>query len=77
MADFESGVAKYIVATTEVRVHFPVDFKGREEIACKHCQFYKRPQQCGLNGEVVNFPEHFVGYNCPLKLVEEGEEENA
>ena len=77
MANFDSGIAKYIKARAVVEVYFPVDYKGREEIACKHCQFYRRTtQRCGLNDAVVNYPEHFIGYDCPLVPIEEGEEEN-
>jgi hypothetical protein len=77
MARFDSGVAQYIVAKAEVKVYFPVDYKGREEVACKHCQFYVRAtQKCGLNGQVVNYPEHFVGELCPLVPVEEEEKAN-
>ena len=77
MARFDSGVARYIVAKAEVKVFFPVDYKGREEIACKHCQFYVRAtQKCGLNSEIVNYPEHFIGAGCPLVPIEEGDGEN-
>lgn len=72
MANFDSGIAKYIKARAVVEVYFPVDFKGREEIACKHCQFYVgATRKCGLNGQVVNYPEHFIGYDCPLEPIEE------
>lgn len=77
MANFDSGVARYIKARAVVEVNFPVDFKGREEIACKHCPFYIRAtQRCALNQEIVNYPEYYIGYNCPLQPIEEGEEEN-
>ena len=77
MANFESGIARYIKTRAIVEVNFPVDFKGREEIACKHCQFYVRAtQRCGLNQQVVNFPDHFIGYDCPLEPINKGEEEN-
>lgn len=75
MANFDSGVARYIRARAVVEVFFPVDYKEREEIACKHCSFYVRAtQRCGLNQQVVNYPEHFVGVDCPLEPInEEGE----
>lgn len=74
MANFDDGVAKYIKARAVVEVHFPVDFKGREEIACKHCPFFIRAtQRCALNQALVNYPEHFVGVECPLEPIEEGE----
>lgn len=74
MANFDNGVARYIKAVAVVEVNFPVDFKGREEIACKHCQFYVRAtQRCGLNQQVVNYPEYYVGVDCPLEPIEEEE----
>ena len=77
MADFSSGVKRYIKARAVVEVNFPVDWRDKEEIACKHCQFYVRAtQRCGLNQEIVNYPEYYVGYNCPLIPIEEGETEN-
>ena len=77
MSDFSSGVKRYIKARAVVEVNFPVDWRDHEEIACKHCQFYVRAtQKCGLNQQVVNYPEHFVGYDCPLEPIEEGETEN-
>ena len=72
MANFDSGVARYIKATATVTVHFPVDWKGKVEIACKHCPFFVRStMRCGLNQAVVNYPENYVGEACPLAEVEE------
>ena len=77
MANFDSGVKRYIKARAVVEVNFPVDWRDKEEVACKHCQFYVRAtQRCGLNQEVVNYPELYIGYNCPLVPIEEGETEN-
>jgi hypothetical protein len=76
MADFSSGVMKYIKARATVEVGFPVDWRGNAEIACKHCKFYVRAtQRCGLNQEIVNFPERFIGEFCPLEeVIEDGRE---
>ena len=72
MANFDSGVAAYIKAQAIVQVGFPVDYKGRAEIACKHCKFYvKATQRCALNQEIINYPEKYVGVNCPLERVED------
>ena len=71
MANFESGVAGYIIGQVTVSVGFPVDFKGNAEIACKHCKFYVRAtQRCALNQEIVNFPDKYVGVNCPLERID-------
>ena len=75
MASFDDGVKGYIKATATVEVHFPVDWRGSIEIACKHCPFYVRQtQRCGLNQSVVNFPEKYVGSECPLEKFESEEE---
>lgn len=72
MANFDSGVASYVMGAAIVKVGFPVDFKGNAEIACKHCKFLERAnQRCGLNKEIVNYPDKYVGANCPLERIEE------
>lgn len=72
MANFDSGVARYIKARAVVEVNFPVDWKGNADIACKHCPFYVRAtQRCGLNQSIVNYPEKYVGEDCPLQEVTE------
>ena len=74
MANFENGVARFIKGQVTLTVGFPVDFRGNAEIACKHCQFYiKSMQRCGLNQEVVNYPDKYVGSKCPLEEVIEDE----
>ena len=77
MANFSSGVSKFIKTRAVVEVGFPVDWNGRAEIACKHCNFYDRAKQrCWLNQEVVNFPDKYVGEYCQLELIEEEVNEN-
>lgn len=74
MANFDSGVMKYIKTRATVEVGFPVDWKGSAEVCCKHCQFYYRStQRCGLTQQVVNFPDRYVGECCPLEEVKENE----
>jgi len=74
VANFDNGVARYVMARAVVEVGFPVDFKGNAEIACKHCPFYLRnAQRCGLNQEIVNFPDRYVGTRCPLERIEDDE----
>ena len=75
MANFESGVSRYIKGRATVEVNFPVDWRGNAEIACKHCDyFHSTSRKCGLNHHVVNFPEKYVGEYCPLVPVEERNE---
>lgn len=72
MANFESGVKRFIMGRAVVEIGFPVDFKDRAEIACKHCNFFVRAtQRCGLTQTIVNYPDHYVGSDCPLQIVDE------
>ena len=75
MANFDTGIARFIKTRAVVEVGFPVDWRGSIEIACKHCPFYVRAtQRCALNQEIVNYPERYVGSSCPLEIVEEEKE---
>ena len=70
MANFESGVASYVKAEAVIKVNFPVDEKGRAEIACKHCPYLSsNDRMCQLNKEPVAYPNKFVGDMCPLREV--------
>jgi hypothetical protein len=74
MSRFDAGVASYVIGQATVKVGFPVDFRGNAEIACKHCNFYIRAtQRCALNQEIINYPEKYVGANCPLERIDENE----
>lgn len=78
MANFDSGVSRYIKARAVVEVGFPVDWRGSVEIACKHCPFFHRTSsRCGLNQSIVNYPERYVGSSCPLEVVDEGSMEES
>lgn len=70
MANFESGVASYIKAEAIIKVNFPVDEKGRAEIACRHCPYLSSNERmCQLNKEPVAYPNKYVGDMCPLREV--------
>ncbi len=72
MANFDSGVKRYIKTYAVVEVGFPVDWRDNPEIACKHCPFYVRAtQRCALNQAIINYPEKYVGEACPLQEVTE------
>lgn len=74
MANFESGVASYIKTYAVINVYFPVDDKGRSEIACKHCpHLSSNERMCQLNKEPVAYPNKYVGDRCPLIKIEEKE----
>lgn len=67
MANFESGVSSYVKARAVVEVNFPVDEKGRSEIACRHCPYLSSNERmCQLNKEPVAYPNRYVGVMCPL-----------
>ena len=75
MANFDSGVKRYIKTYAVVEVSFPVDWKNNAEIACKHCPYFVRAtQRCALNQAVVNYPDRYVGNECPLQPIEEEKE---
>lgn len=77
MANFDSGVARYIKARAVVEVGFPVDWRGSAGISCKYCPYFVRAtMRCALNQAVVHYPDNYVGADCPLELVEEEGEEN-
>lgn len=75
MGKFDSGVKRYIKAIAVVEVGFPVSWRDSAEIACKHCKFFERAKsKCWLTQQVVNFPDGFVGSECPLEeVIEENE----
>lgn len=71
MANFQSGVADYVKTYAIANVNFPIDEKGRSEIACKHCPYLSSNERmCQLNKEPVAYPNKYVGDMCPLREVE-------
>lgn len=71
MANFESGVKRFIKAAAMVEVYFPVDFKDNAEITCMQCQFFSRNTgMCQLTKDIVAYPNKYVGQNCPLEEIE-------
>lgn len=74
MANFDSGVKRYIKARAAVEVYFPVDWRDNPAIACKYCRFFVHTtRKCGLTQDVVAYPEHYVGDTCPLEEIIEDE----
>ena len=77
MPNFESGISDYIHAQATVDVFFPIDNKGNADISCAQCyHFRKNYSTCGLNGEVCQYPQKYVGGSCPLKPVNEENNNN-
>ena len=74
MPNFESGVSSYIKGAAIVEVFFPVDKNGKSDVSCKQCQFFaKYDSKCRLNDSLCNYPEKYVGANCPLTYTGEVE----
>ena len=72
MPNFDTGISDYIHAQATVDVFFPVDFRGNADISCSQCFFFRKNYQtCGLNGEVCQYPQKYVGGSCPLKPADE------
>ena len=67
MPEFSRGVKEYIRARAVVEVTFPVDFRDNAEITCYQCKYYRRNyRSCGLNGEICEYPDKYIGSRCPL-----------
>ena len=63
----ESGVYGYHFVTATVSTHFPLDRQGRVDARCCLCQFYRyAARKCGLNGAVCEYPDKYVGSECPF-----------
>lgn len=78
MSRFDSGVKSYIRAKATVLVTFPVDFRDNPHVCCALCPYYRRNyRNCGLNGEIVAFPDQYIGNRCPLEFIDEGEHDHA
>lgn len=77
MSRLDSGVKDYIRTRATVEIYFPVDWRGQADISCNQCFFFRRNYQtCGLNGEVCQYPNKYVGDGCPLEPVSEENENN-
>ena len=71
MANFESGVSKYIKATATVEVGFPVDNRGNADISCHQCEFFSRQSGiCQLTKKISEYPQRYVGSHCPLNIID-------
>lgn len=71
MPDFESGVKGFVIGKATVINVFPIDFKDRADISCYQCRYFRRSSSsCALNGEICQYPEKYVGVNCPLEIGE-------
>lgn len=80
MANFDSGCKGFVTMECTVKVHFPIDWRDRAEIACKHFPYLSSNERmCQLNKQPVFFPNTNLGEWCPLEQVQteiKGEKEN-
>lgn len=77
MSDFSNGVKRYIRARATVEVHFPVDWRDNPDVSCKQCDYYVRAtQRCALNHSIVEYPDKYIGSDCPLEFIENEVNEN-
>ena len=73
----QSGVQGYVTGTATVTVNFPIDLHGNLDINCRQCWYFRRTYStCGLNGQVCEYPDKYIGSRCPLKFVEEDDDGN-
>ena len=69
---FESGVASYIKGTATIEVYFPVDAKGNADVCCAQCYMFRESsKRCGINYQVCEYPNKYVGSRCPLGMESE------
>lgn len=72
MANFDSGVKAYIRAYAVVKVNFPINYKDNADISCYQCGFFSRNTGiCQLTKKISEYPQKYVGQNCPLEIIEE------
>lgn len=77
MPDISRGVKEYIHARALVEVSFPVDFRDHADINCYQCKYYRRNyRSCGLNGEICEYPDKYIGSRCPLTFYSDDKEED-
>lgn len=71
----QSGVQGYVTGTATVTVNFPIDLHGNLDINCRQCWYFRRTYStCGLNGQVCEYPDKYIGSQCPLKFGEDDDD---
>ena len=77
MPNFESGVKSFITGECTIKVHFPVNWKGQADVKCTQCPFLSSNERmCQLNKQPVQYPNQFIGFDCPLSFNETEEKQN-
>lgn len=74
----ETGVAKYVFMKVNYTFGFPVDFHGVAHVNCSYCRMYdKYKNRCNITDEPIVEPTRYVGFECPLELMQEGGDSDA
>ena len=77
MHNFDSGVKSFITGECTIEVHFPVNWKGQADVKCTQCPFLSSNERmCQLNKKPVQYPNQFIGFDCPLSFNETEEKQN-
>lgn len=80
MANFDGGCKGFVTMGCNVRVHFPIDWKDKVDVACRHCPYLSSNERmCQLNKQPVFYPNTNIGEWCPLEQIEtkiKGETQN-
>lgn len=72
MSGIDSGVKDFIQGRAEIIVNFPVDWSNRAYVCCEKCPYLSSNERiCQLNRQPVQFPQRFIGYDCPLRFEKE------
>lgn len=68
----ESGVRGYIKGSCTAENCFPVDWHGESYIDCMHCRYFRQTaRRCGINGSIPEFPDRYIGSQCPMIFEED------
>lgn len=67
----DSGVSAYVRGTATVEAYFPLDRNNNPLVCCEVCPYYRpNARRCALNGEITEYPNKYIGGQCPLQFEE-------
>lgn len=71
MNRFPGGVTYYTTGILNAEIYFPED-----RTVCRYCRLFRydrdtRQNICPLTGEILLYPDTFIGNQCPLTKKEE------
>lgn len=69
MRDFDDGVKAYVTGECTTKVHFPIDWKDNADVCCYQCKYFSRTNGiCHLTKEISEYPQKYIGSQCPLNF---------